>query len=204
VSARGYCAAVRGAVRRRGYPAEGGEPLVYAGAKPAFRCWCREALPEDRPDLGFHRAPVPRPRRGVVRASAHRVASRRCRDVAVRRHSHLSAYGDMIRLSTYGDILRDQVAAMRINTFNDLIAVARGRRMELGLTQAQLAIRAGVSRDWIISFERGKPTVELARVLRLLSYLGLQIDVTPVTDETTSKAAPVVDLDAVLERYGRS
>jgi HTH-type transcriptional regulator / antitoxin HipB len=116
----------------------------------------------------------------------------------------MSAYCDMIHLSPYADILRDQVAAMRINTFNDLIAVARGRRMELGLTQAQLATRAGVSRDWIISFERGKPTVELAHVLRLLSYLGLQIDVTPVTDEAVSKAPSVVDLDAVLERYGGS
>ncbi len=39
-------------------------------------------------------------------------------------------------------------------------ATARGRRFELGLSQAALANRAGVSRDWVNYFEAGKLTLE--------------------------------------------
>jgi len=38
-------------------------------------------------------------------------------------------------------------------------AVIRDRRKELGLEQADLASRIGVSRQWLIGVERGRPRV---------------------------------------------
>jgi len=52
------------------------------------------------------------------------------------------------------------------------------RRTDLGLTQAQVAGRARVSRDWIISIERGRRlTVDFERLLRTLDVLGLTIEI---------------------------
>ena len=72
---------------------------------------------------------------------------------------------------------------MRVSSIHDLAAAARGRRLELGLSQAELAARTGVSRDWINYFEAGKPTVELILVLRVLEVLGLKLDVSADTGE---------------------
>ena len=66
----------------------------------------------------------------------------------------------------------------RIQTMHDLASVARGRRIELGLTQAELASRSGVSRDWVNSFERGKRTVEISLVFRLFDALGIGVEAT--------------------------
>lgn len=53
---------------------------------------------------------------------------------------------------------------MRIRTAGDLAAVARGRRLDLGWTQAETAGRAGVSRKWLSDLETGKATVDLGVV----------------------------------------
>jgi HTH-type transcriptional regulator/antitoxin HipB len=91
---------------------------------------------------------------------------------------------------------------MRIRTMHDLISVARGRRIELGLTQAELAVRAGVSRDWVNSFERGKRTVEIALVFRLFDALGIGVEATDATTAVDSLGgAP--SLDTLLEEYGK-
>jgi HTH-type transcriptional regulator/antitoxin HipB len=90
---------------------------------------------------------------------------------------------------------------MRVNSIHDLASAARGRRLELGLSQAELASRAGVSRDWVNSFEAGKPTVELILVLKILEPLGLRLDVADVADSQRSGPAEPVDLDALLDEY---
>jgi len=87
-----------------------------------------------------------------------------------------------------------------VRTIRDLAATARGRRLDLGLSQAQVAKRVGVSRKWIVEFEAGKPSAELGLALRVLDELGLALDV------STQIAAPAssgdtVDLDAVLEEH---
>ncbi len=51
------------------------------------------------------------------------------------------------------------------------------RRKALGLSQTILAERVRVSRQWIAALERGKPSVELGKVLKTLRALGLVIDV---------------------------
>jgi HTH-type transcriptional regulator/antitoxin HipB len=67
---------------------------------------------------------------------------------------------------------------MRVYSIADVAASVRGRRQDLGLTQAALAERTGISRKWIYQFESGKPTAELGLVLRVLEALGLILEIT--------------------------
>ena len=64
---------------------------------------------------------------------------------------------------------------MRIRTPRDLGLVIKERRRALGLDQATLATRVGVSRQWIVGMERGKRTVELALALRTLNALDVRL-----------------------------
>ena len=86
---------------------------------------------------------------------------------------------------------------MRIQTTHDLAAVVRGRRLDLGWTQAGMAERVGVSRKWVSDFETGKTSADLAIVLRLLEILDLPLDV----GGAPSAASETVDLDEVLHHY---
>ncbi len=88
---------------------------------------------------------------------------------------------------------------MKVRSIRDLAAVVRGRRRDLGLSQAELATRAGVSRKWIYQFEAGKPTAELRLILRVLDALGLVLDVTD--DDQTAAGQPTRDLDALIEAH---
>jgi HTH-type transcriptional regulator / antitoxin HipB len=89
---------------------------------------------------------------------------------------------------------------MTIRSIHDLAAALRGRRTDLGMSQAELAKRTGVSRKWIYEFEAGKPTAEFGLLLRVLDALGLGIELTP-SDRTTDAAPTTVDLDAVIDEY---
>ncbi len=97
---------------------------------------------------------------------------------------------------------------MTIQSINDLAAAVRGRRTDLGMSQADLAKRAGVSRKWVYEFEAGKPTAELGLLLRLLDVLDLNLDLAPgdrLGDGEGGAAAgtgpAAVDLDAVIAEY---
>ena len=87
---------------------------------------------------------------------------------------------------------------MRIRTAHDLAALARGRRLDRGWSQAEAARRATVSRKWVSDFENGKATVDLAAVFRLLDALdvGLRSD-----DPAGGARGDDLDLDAFLEDY---
>jgi HTH-type transcriptional regulator / antitoxin HipB len=87
---------------------------------------------------------------------------------------------------------------MRTRSIKDVAAAVRGRRQDLGLSQAELARRVGVSRKWIYEFEGGKPKAEIALVLRVLDQLGLTLD---IDDSPTPPSLNAVDLDAVLEEH---
>lgn len=65
---------------------------------------------------------------------------------------------------------------MVVRSPQDLARLARGRRLERGWTQAEVAGRAGVSRKWVSDFERGKASVDLASVLRLLDAVGVVLE----------------------------
>ena len=51
-------------------------------------------------------------------------------------------------------------------------AVARAARKQLGLTQPQLALAAGVGVRFVVELEAGKPTLRLEHILRVLHALG--------------------------------
>jgi HTH-type transcriptional regulator/antitoxin HipB len=85
---------------------------------------------------------------------------------------------------------------MDVVSLRDLAAVARGRRRELGLSQADLAARARVSRQWISAFESGKASAEIGLVIRLLDALDLRL---AVAEAAPSSGTSPVDLDALLD-----
>jgi HTH-type transcriptional regulator/antitoxin HipB len=91
-----------------------------------------------------------------------------------------------------------------ITSIRDVAVAVRGRRLGLGLSQADVAKRAHVSRQWIGEIESGKPTAELQLVIRLLDALGLclSLDDRDAPDQEPEPAAPAgIDLDALLDEY---
>lgn len=63
-------------------------------------------------------------------------------------------------------------AGLPINTGQELGAALRLARKALGLTQAELALAAGVGLRFVVELEAGKPSVRLERVLRVIDALG--------------------------------
>jgi HTH-type transcriptional regulator / antitoxin HipB len=64
-----------------------------------------------------------------------------------------------------------------IRTPAELGALVRDHRKRLGATQIELAALADVGPRFIVELERGKPTLELGKVLRVLDRLGLRVEV---------------------------
>lgn len=91
-----------------------------------------------------------------------------------------------------------------ITSIRDIAATVRGRRQALGLSQAEIARRARVSRQWISEFESGKPTAELRLVIQLLDALGLWLSIDERDADarvSPPRASRTVDLDALLDTY---
>ncbi len=53
----------------------------------------------------------------------------------------------------------------------------RELRLKAGLSQKELAQQARVSREWLGSFENGKPTVEIGMVLDVIGVLGYTVEI---------------------------
>lgn len=67
-----------------------------------------------------------------------------------------------------------------LNTPYDLAIQLRDRRLELGMTQAQLATKAGVSRKWVGAAEHGTQRLALGLVFDLIAALGLVFELAPL------------------------
>jgi len=89
---------------------------------------------------------------------------------------------------------------MSVRSIRDMAAAVRGRRHDLGLSQVELASRAGVSRKWISQFEAGKSTAEFGLVLRVLDALALRLELHDAssTQGGSSENRGAVDLDLLL------
>ena len=61
----------------------------------------------------------------------------------------------------------------------ELAAEIKRLRKAAGLTQAELADRAGVGLRFIRELEQGKPTVRLDKVKQVLDLLGYELFVRP-------------------------
>lgn len=94
---------------------------------------------------------------------------------------------------------------MRLTSIADIAAAVRGRRMDLGLSQGDLAERAGVSRRWVNQFEAGgRTTAEVGTILRVLDALGLDLQVEAQGWTDDSEPAPGgVNLDVLLDDLRR-
>ena len=59
-------------------------------------------------------------------------------------------------------------------------------RKRQSLTQASLALLAGVGRRFIVELEQGKDTIQFAKVLQVLHALGIGIEVVAHWDDSDS------------------
>jgi transcriptional regulator with XRE-family HTH domain len=66
-------------------------------------------------------------------------------------------------------------SAYRIYTPASLGDAIRHYRTEAGLTQAELANKAGLHRSYLSELESGKETQQLQRLLRVLRQLGVRM-----------------------------
>jgi len=87
---------------------------------------------------------------------------------------------------------------MRIRTPIDLGAVIRDRRTKLGLDQKSLAAKVGVSRQWIVEVEKGKPRAEIGLVLRTVEALGINLASEEPGKVKSQKGPPPVDIDSIV------
>lgn len=91
---------------------------------------------------------------------------------------------------------------MQLNTLQDLANAVRALRREKGLTQQELARRAGLSRQWLAGLENGTANPSWDVVLRLAA--ALDADVTFHSRAATpdhSERRPGVDLDQLLAAH---
>lgn len=101
----------------------------------------------------------------------------------------------------------------------ELGAAIKDRRRNLGWTQAALASKVGVTRDWVIDLEAGRANPQLRHLLRALDFLGLRLTVERDGNEQDAtfdskqsagrqelpvhRGLPVVNLDEVLDAHRR-
>lgn len=80
----------------------------------------------------------------------------------------------------------------------DVGAIIRDRRRKLGLDQGALAKQVGVSRQWIVDIEKGKPRAGIGLVLRTLTALGVSLTPSEKSPPRARDSTPAIDLDAII------
>ena len=82
-----------------------------------------------------------------------------------------------------------------MRTSQEVGLAVREARLGLGWTQAQLAERSGVGRDWLVRLEQGHPRLELAKVLDTFTALGLTvtIEATPPPNAESDPFASILE-----------
>jgi y4mF family transcriptional regulator len=71
---------------------------------------------------------------------------------------------------------------MNITSTAELGACVREIRRQIGVTQADLALTSGTGVRFIIDLERGKPTCQIGKVIRVLRTLGVDLALVPPAD----------------------
>lgn len=82
-----------------------------------------------------------------------------------------------------------------LRTSRELGAALRRARQDRGLSQAELAARAGVGRPWLSEVESGKRTAEVGRVLLVVSALDLAVALVAAPEPADGRG---IDIDALL------
>lgn len=68
---------------------------------------------------------------------------------------------------------------MSLQSVSQIGTSVRETRKRLGMTQSELALVSGVGLRFIHDLERGKPTIRLEPMLRVLEALGIQLEAVP-------------------------
>jgi HTH-type transcriptional regulator / antitoxin HipB len=89
---------------------------------------------------------------------------------------------------------------MIIRTPAELGTLIRNARQKLGLDQASLSKKIGVSRLWLNEIEQGKPRAEIGLVLRTLAALNITLSATTVEKRKAPKKddESAVDIDKII------
>jgi HTH-type transcriptional regulator / antitoxin HipB len=98
------------------------------------------------------------------------------------------------------------MAAMKITRPKDIGALVKDRRRALSLTQVQLAAKAGVSQRYITQLERGRDTLQLGHVLRVLRILAVDLLVEipaspsePTRGKPRKSRPPKISIDSLVD-----
>ena len=92
----------------------------------------------------------------------------------------------------------------KINYPETLGAVVRSARKRLGLTQSELALTAGVGMRFIVDLEKGKPTMRLEQVMRVIHVLGGMIKIAGLDDHGSFHEELLSDISTRYQSIGYS
>jgi y4mF family transcriptional regulator len=93
---------------------------------------------------------------------------------------------------------------MLAQTAGEIGRIVEAARRHRGMTQAALAKAIGSSQAWISEVEKGKDSAHLGKVLRILSYLGvrLQVGAAPwLRSPVIAPGAGHISLSGVLAKH---
>jgi len=86
----------------------------------------------------------------------------------------------------------------QVRTVAELAAIMRAARRQNAWTQAELADRAGVSRQWVVALESGQAArAELGRVLTVLAALNLPMSFPSLVSAPVPSPSPVTSADQI-------
>ena len=68
--------------------------------------------------------------------------------------------------------------------------LVRETRRALGLTQPNLALSAGVGVRFLVDIEKGKPTAQIGKIMRVLAALGIELQLSPPDTVKAPDARP--------------
>jgi len=92
---------------------------------------------------------------------------------------------------------------MLIRTPADLGALIRDYRRRRGLDQLALAKKIGVSRQWVVEIEKGKPRAEVGLILRALDVLGVPLSVDDKKAARRGEDVAGADIDRIIDNARR-
>lgn len=86
---------------------------------------------------------------------------------------------------------------MKVSDIEDMGIIARQRRQELRISQADLAALAGVTRQWLTRFERGNSEVSFSKVFAVLGALDLRVRVDAKENSAEKSKMPAYDIPLI-------
>ncbi len=91
-------------------------------------------------------------------------------------------------MSSFDDMPCYSRRMVAVSSAEDVGAAIRSARRARGLTQAELARRAGIGRQWLIAVEQGHDRAEIGMVASVLRHLELALEVAPARATAESES----------------